>query len=102
MPDPMPSTWVYLMRHGSVVGAETRRFIGNLDVRLSPVGEAEMGRVAARLPPPPAPGPPPNPPPPPGAPAPRTPPARREGAGGGGEGLTADEISAREPDAFKA
>src|SRR3990172_9171336 len=107
MPDPMPSTWVYLVRHGSVVGAETRRFIGHLDVRLSPMGEAEMGRLAAvplaavyasdlarsrlsaeiiaR----------------PHGLAPRIIPALREMAMGRWEGLTADEISAREPDAFK-
>src|SRR3990172_700236 len=107
MPDPMPSTWVYLVRHGSVVGAETRRFIGHLDVRLSPMGEAEMGRLAAvplaavyasdlarsrlsaeiiaR----------------PHGLAPRIIPALREMAMGRWEGLTADEISAREPAAFK-
>lgn len=45
----MDSTWIYLVRHGSVVGAETRRFIGHLDVPLSPLGEAEMERLAARL-----------------------------------------------------
>ena len=112
MPDPIPSTWVYLMRHGSVVGAETRRFIGHLDVPLSPMGEAEMERLAARLA---------------AVPlaavyasdllrsrlsaeiiarphglAPRIIPALREMAMGRWEGLTADEISAREPDAFKA
>src|SRR3989304_3352017 len=91
MPDPIPSTWVYLMRHGSVVGAETGRFIGHLDVRLSPVGEAEMGRPAARL----------APPPPAGGGAGGPPPALREMAMGRWEGVTADEISAREPDAFK-
>lgn len=108
----MDSTWVYLVRHGSVVGAETRRFIGHLDVRLSPLGEAEIERLAARLA---------------AVPlvavyasdlgrsrlsadiiarphglAPRIIPALREMAMGRWEGLTADEISAREPDAFKA
>jgi alpha-ribazole phosphatase len=42
-------TEVFLIRHGSVVGAETRRFIGHLDVPLSPLGEAQCGRLAARL-----------------------------------------------------
>ena len=37
------------MRHGSVVGAETRRFIGHLDVPLSPVGEAQVAALATRL-----------------------------------------------------
>jgi broad specificity phosphatase PhoE len=32
-----------------VVGAETRRFIGHLDVPLSPLGEAQVGALAARL-----------------------------------------------------
>jgi len=107
----MDSTWVYLVRHGSVVGAETRRFIGHLDVPLSPLGEAEMERLAARLA---------------AVPlvavyasdlgrsrlsaeiiarphglAPRIIPALREMAMGRWEGLTADEISAREPAAFK-
>ena len=40
---------VYLVRHGSVVGAETRRFIGHLDVPLSPLGERQMARLASRL-----------------------------------------------------
>jgi alpha-ribazole phosphatase len=107
----MPSTWVYLVRHGSVVGAETRRFIGHLDVPLSPQGEGEMERLAARL-----------------ASVPLaavyasdlgrsrrsaeiiarphglTPgivPDLREMAMGRWEGLTADEIHAREPDALR-
>jgi broad specificity phosphatase PhoE len=42
-------TRVYLIRHGAVVGAETRRFIGHLDVPLSPLGEAQMGALARRL-----------------------------------------------------
>lgn len=108
----MPSTWVYLVRHGSVVGAETRRFIGDLDVPLSPGGQAEMERLAARL----------------AAVSlvgvyasdlvrsrqsaeilarphglsPRIVPALREMAMGRWEGLTADEISARDPEAFEA
>jgi alpha-ribazole phosphatase len=44
----MPTT-VYLVRHGSVVGAETRRFIGHLDVPLSPLGERQMAAVARRM-----------------------------------------------------
>ena len=44
----MPTT-IYLVRHGSVVGAETRRFIGHLDVPLSPRGEAEAAALARRL-----------------------------------------------------
>jgi alpha-ribazole phosphatase len=32
-----------------VVGAETRRFIGHLDVPLSPLGEAQVGALASRL-----------------------------------------------------
>jgi broad specificity phosphatase PhoE len=43
------ATTVYLVRHGSVVGAETRRFIGHLDVPLSPLGERQMTRLASRL-----------------------------------------------------
>lgn len=42
-------TVVYLVRHGSVVGAETRRFIGHLDVPLSPLGESQMAALARRL-----------------------------------------------------
>jgi broad specificity phosphatase PhoE len=44
----MPTT-VYLVRHGSVVGAETRRFIGHLDVPLSPLGERQVAALASRL-----------------------------------------------------
>jgi broad specificity phosphatase PhoE len=40
---------VFLVRHGSVVGAETRRFIGHLDVPLSPLGEAQASALATRL-----------------------------------------------------
>jgi len=43
------STVVYLVRHGAVVGAETRRFIGHLDVPLSPHGEHQVEAVARRL-----------------------------------------------------
>jgi broad specificity phosphatase PhoE len=42
-------TTIYLVRHGSVVGAETRRFIGHLDVPLSPIGEAEVTALGRRL-----------------------------------------------------
>ncbi len=38
-----------LVRHGSVVGSETRRFIGHLDVPLSPLGEAQLAALAHRL-----------------------------------------------------
>src|SRR5262245_20278638 len=43
------ATTVYLVRHGSVVGAEARRFIGHLDVPLSPLGERQMAAVARRM-----------------------------------------------------
>jgi broad specificity phosphatase PhoE len=43
------ATVVYLVRHGAVVGAETRRFIGHLDVPLSARGEAQVAAVAQRL-----------------------------------------------------
>jgi broad specificity phosphatase PhoE len=42
-------TLVYLVRHGSVIGAETRRFIGHLDVALSPYGERQIEALARRL-----------------------------------------------------
>src|SRR3990172_12740949 len=42
-------TVIYLIRHGSVVGAETRRFIGHMDVPLSPLGERQMTALAERL-----------------------------------------------------
>lgn len=45
----MTATTVYLVRHGSVLGAETRRFIGHLDVPLSPLGEAQIAALADRL-----------------------------------------------------
>ena len=102
---------IYLLRHGEVMRAETRRFIGHLDVPLSPGGEAQCATQARRLaalridalyssdlerarrsgeii----------------GAPhglAPTPLPALREMAMGRWEGLTADEIRAREPDAFR-
>ena len=42
-------TVIYLVRHGAVVGAESRRFIGHLDVPLSPLGEAQCEALARRL-----------------------------------------------------
>lgn len=105
-------TQVYLVRHGSVQGAETRRFIGHLDVPLSPLGERQVAALARRLA--------------------RTPlaaiyasdlerarrtadilaaphglepevtPQLREFAMGRWEGLTAEEIRSREPGAFNA
>jgi broad specificity phosphatase PhoE len=101
---------VYLFRHGEVVLAETRRFIGHLDVPLSPRGEAqcraqakhlggltldalytsdlvrarrsgELLGASAGL-------------------APSVVPALREMAMGRWEGLTAEEIQTREPEAF--
>lgn len=105
------SRLIYLLRHGEVVRAETRRFIGHLDVPLSPGGEAQCAAQARRLaglridalyasdleraqrsgeii----------------GAPhglTPRILPALREMAMGRWEGLTAEEIRAREPEAFR-
>jgi alpha-ribazole phosphatase len=101
---------IYLLRHGEVEGAETRRFIGHLDVPLSPLGERQCRAQAARLA---------------GAglaavfcsdlararhsaeliaaPHGLTPivvPALREMAMGRWDGLTAAEIEAREPEAF--
>ncbi|OGL07574.1 MAG: hypothetical protein A3I17_03850 [Candidatus Rokubacteria bacterium RIFCSPLOWO2_02_FULL_72_37] len=107
-----PRTLIYLLRHGAVVGAETRRFIGHLDVPLSTRGERQSAVQAARLraaalaavftsdlvrarrtgeiv----------------GAPHGLTPvvvPALREMAMGRWDGLTAEEIRAREPEAFVA
>jgi alpha-ribazole phosphatase len=40
---------IYLLRHGEVVGAETRRFIGHLDAPLSRLGERQCQAQAARL-----------------------------------------------------
>jgi alpha-ribazole phosphatase len=101
---------IYLLRHGEVLHAETRRFIGHLDVPLSPRGETQCRTQARRLAAVPlhavytsdltrarrsgeiiA------------APHGLTPtvvPALREMAMGRWEGLTADEIRAREPAAF--
>ena len=103
-------TLIYLFRHGAVVGAETRRFIGHLDVPLSARGERQSAAQAERLR---------------GtalsavftsdlararrtgeilaAPHGLTPvvvPALREMAMGRWDGLTAEEIRAREPGAF--
>ena len=101
---------IYLLRHGAVEGAETRRFIGHLDVPLSELGERQCAAQATRLrgaglaavfcsdlvrarrsaqii----------------GAPhglAPTVVPALREMAMGRWDGLTAAEIQAREPAAF--
>jgi broad specificity phosphatase PhoE len=108
----MTRTQVYLFRHGEVVLAETRRFIGHLDVPLSALGEAQCeaqakhlagvtldalytsdlvrARRSGELL---------------GTPAglvPRVVPALREMSMGRWEGLTADEIREREPDAFAA
>lgn len=101
---------IYLFRHGEVVLAETRRFIGHLDVPLSPLGERQSVAQAARL-----------------APVkltaiftsdlirarrtgeiiggphgltPTVVPALREMAMGRWEGLTAAEIQATEPEKF--
>jgi alpha-ribazole phosphatase len=104
-------TTVYLIRHGSVVGAETRRFIGHLDVPLSPLGEGqiralvktladvdlaavyssdlERARRSARLLAEPR------------GLAPVELPELREFAMGRWEGLTADEIRALDPQAFE-
>jgi broad specificity phosphatase PhoE len=45
----LSATTVCLVRHGSVVGAETRRFIGHLDVPLSPLGIAQIDALSCRL-----------------------------------------------------
>ncbi len=104
-------TTVYLIRHGSVVGAETRRFIGHLDVPLSPLGEdqirvlgkalgevelaavyssdLERARRSARILAEPR------------GLAPVELPALREFAMGRWEGLTAEEIRALDPQAFE-
>jgi alpha-ribazole phosphatase len=42
-------TLIYLLRHGAVMHAETRRFIGHLDVPLSELGERQITAQAARL-----------------------------------------------------
>jgi broad specificity phosphatase PhoE len=105
------STLIYLLRHGEVVQAEPRRFIGHLDVPLSERGERQCQVQARRLaevrlaavftsdlcrarrsgeiv----------------GAPHGLTPtivPALREMAMGRWDGLTAAQIEAREPEAFR-
>jgi alpha-ribazole phosphatase len=43
------ATLIYLLRHGEVVLAETRRFIGHLDVPLSERGERQSRAQAVRL-----------------------------------------------------
>ena len=43
------ATRVYLLRHGAVLHAETRRFIGHLDVPLSDVGRRQCLIQAQRL-----------------------------------------------------
>ena len=40
---------IYLFRHGEVERAETRRFIGQLDVPLSALGVRQSVAQAARL-----------------------------------------------------
>jgi broad specificity phosphatase PhoE len=42
-------TLIYLLRHGEIADAEPRRFVGHLDVPLSPRGEAQCARQALRL-----------------------------------------------------
>ncbi|HMH53178.1 MAG TPA: histidine phosphatase family protein [Candidatus Acidoferrum sp.] len=105
------ATLIYLLRHGEIALAERRRFVGHLDVPLSPRGEAQCERQARRL----------------GAAklsaifssdltravrsariigaphglTPKTLPALREMDMGRWEGLTAAELEAREPAAFR-
>jgi broad specificity phosphatase PhoE len=43
------SDLVYLVRHGDVVGSETRRFVGHLDLPLSLTGERQLRALAHRL-----------------------------------------------------
>lgn len=45
----MTATTVFLLRHGEVVLAETRRFIGHLDAPLSALGERQCRAQAERL-----------------------------------------------------
>lgn len=107
-----PPTLIYLLRHGEVVLADTRRFIGSTDVVLSERGECQAAAQAERLR---------------GVPlaalyssdllrarrtgeiigaphglAPTIVPALREMAMGRWERLTAEEIEHREPEAFSA
>src|SRR5262249_7990002 len=48
-PDRPMATRVYLVRHGAPEGAETRRFIGHLDVALSTRGREQIEALARRL-----------------------------------------------------
>jgi alpha-ribazole phosphatase len=45
----MPSTWVYLARHGEVLHATEGRFFGHTDVALSPAGLAQAAALGERL-----------------------------------------------------
>lgn len=45
----MASTWVYLARHGEVLHAAERRFLGHTDVALSPAGLAQVRVLAGHL-----------------------------------------------------
>lgn len=42
-------TTVYIIRHGLTVNAEEKRYVGHLDVPLSPEGEKQMERLACHL-----------------------------------------------------
>jgi alpha-ribazole phosphatase len=42
-------TLIYLLRHGEVEGAERRRFIGHVDIALSPRGERQARAQSRRL-----------------------------------------------------
>jgi broad specificity phosphatase PhoE len=44
-----PPALIYLLRHGEIVHADQRRFVGHLDVPLSPRGEAQCRVQAQRL-----------------------------------------------------
>jgi alpha-ribazole phosphatase len=45
----MTSTWLYLIRHGEVEHAAEGRFFGHSDVGLSPVGQAQVAALGRRL-----------------------------------------------------
>lgn len=45
----MPSTWLYLIRHGEVEHAADGRFFGHTDVALSAVGLAQVEALARHL-----------------------------------------------------